>query len=153
MATTAASGGDQARRDAEHLRLLSIFHYVVGALALAWGLFPSIHLGFGLWMVLHPDAFDGKATGSSAIVGWMMIALATVWMAVGLALAAALIVAGRSLARRRRYVFCLVVAGIAAVVCIPFGTVLGVLTIVVLLRSSVKAEFEGKAPIEVALRP
>jgi hypothetical protein len=50
-------------------------------------------------------------------------------------------VAGRSLARRKRYLFCLIVAGTMCVMCNPLGTVLGVFTIVVLLRPSVKELF------------
>ena len=47
---------------------------------------------------------------------------------------------GRSLRRRDRYMFCLVVAGISCML-MPFGTALGVFTILVLLRPSVKQIF------------
>jgi hypothetical protein len=45
------------------------------------------------------------------------------------------------------YIFCLV---IAAVECIfmPFGTVLGVFTIIVLQRPTVKAMFRGQSPAQ-----
>ena len=59
---------------------------------------------------------------------------------VGWAVAICVIVAGRFLARRVHYTFCLVVAAIACLF-MPFGTVLGVLTIIVLMRPSVKALF------------
>lgn len=60
----------------------------------------------------------------------------------GWALAAANIYAGRYLTRREKYTFCLVVA---AVNCAntPIGTILGVFTIVVLMRPSVKQMFEA----------
>lgn len=51
-----------------------------------------------------------------------------------------MILAGRALAQRRRYTFCLVIAGVACMF-MPFGTVLGVFTIIVLLRDSVKELF------------
>ena len=35
-------------QDDEHLRLLSIFHYVLAGLAGVFGLFPIIHLAVGL---------------------------------------------------------------------------------------------------------
>ena len=50
--------------------------------------------------------------------------------------------AGRSLARHRRYTFCLVVAAILCLF-VPFGTLLGVFTIIVLVRSTVRARFLG----------
>lgn len=59
---------------------------------------------------------------------------------VGWTLAVGLFVAGYLLARRRGYFFCLVMAGIACTFS-PFGTVLGVFTLLVLLRSSVKQLF------------
>jgi disulfide bond formation protein DsbB len=49
--------------------------------------------------------------------------------------------AGRCLAQRRRYLLCMVVAGIACIF-MPFGTALGVFTLVVLSRPAVKAAFE-----------
>jgi hypothetical protein len=49
--------------------------------------------------------------------------------------------AGRFLRSRRHYMFCLVIAAIMCMM-MPFGTVLGVFTIIVLMRPSVKSLFE-----------
>src|SRR6266404_3034516 len=57
-----------------------------------------------------------------------------------------ILIAGRSLAKRTRYWFALVVACIECLF-VPFGTILGVFTIVVLSRESVKALFStAQAP-------
>ena len=61
-------------------------------------------------------------------------------IATGWALAACILAAGRMLARRRRYLFCLAMAGIECIL-MPFGTVLGVFTIIVLMRDSVREAF------------
>ena len=58
----------------------------------------------------------------------------------GLAMATCVAIAGRRLAGHRSYTFCLVIAGIECAFS-PFGTVLGVFTIVVLIRPSVKERF------------
>ena len=42
---------DDAYNDAEHLRLLSIFHYVVAGLAALLGTVPVIHLTIGILML------------------------------------------------------------------------------------------------------
>jgi len=47
----------------------------------------------------------------------------------------------RSIAAKKRHLFCLVMAGLMCVLCNPLGTVLGIFTIVVLMRPSVKALF------------
>ncbi len=51
-----------------------------------------------------------------------------------------MLLAGRKLARRRSWTFCLVVASIECLF-MPYGTVLGVFTIIVLLRPTVKELF------------
>ena len=51
-----------------------------------------------------------------------------------------LAVAGRRLAQRRSYMFCMVMAGVACMLT-PVGTVLGVFTIIVLNRPSVRRLF------------
>ena len=54
--------------------------------------------------------------------------------------AVVLLFAARYLQEHRRYMFCLIVAGLECVF-MPFGTVLGVFTIIVLLRPSVRQLF------------
>jgi hypothetical protein len=138
------------RRDAEHLTLLSVAYYVVSALTLAWALVPLFHVGFGTWVVRRPETFGLPATGQTRLVGGLLIAIAATWLVLALALSVTLLLLARSLARRRRYVFCLVAAGVTAALCVPLGTILGILTIVVLLRPSVKDAFgrpPGPAPV------
>lgn len=135
------SAPEQARQDAEHLRLLSIFHYVVAGLMALWGSFPIFHVAFGAAMVLHKFPVRKGDEGPPELVGWMFLLLGGAFVLFGWSLAAATVVAGRSLARRRRYLFCLILAGVMAATCMPFGTVLGVFTIIVLIRPSVKQAF------------
>jgi hypothetical protein len=55
-------------------------------------------------------------------------------------MAICILIAGRSLGLRKRYSFALVIACIECLF-VPFGTILGVFTIVALSRESVKALF------------
>jgi hypothetical protein len=126
--------------DVEQLRLLSIFHYVVAGMMALFASFPVIHLAIGLTMVFAPGAM-GMKDPQEGLAGWFFVAFAAIWMAIGWSLAVCTVLAGRSLAARRRYMFCFVVAAVMCVTCMPFGTVLGVFTIVVLLRPQVKAAF------------
>lgn len=77
-------------------------------------------------------------------IGWIFILIGAVLMVVGWAFSACIIIAGRSLARRIHYMFCIVMAAIECIF-MPFGTVLGVFTIVVLTRPSAKEMFELNA--------
>ncbi len=133
-------------QDEEQLKLLSIFHYVVGGLAGLFALLPIVHLVFGLMIVFSPETFPGKPGDSPpALLGWFFVGIALAAILFGLALAASIVVAGRSLAKQTRYTYCLVVAGIECMF-MPFGTVLGVFTIVVLMRESVKPLFHASLP-------
>jgi hypothetical protein len=55
------------------------------------------------------------------------------------------VAAGYFLSLRKYYTFCLVMAGIECLF-MPVGTVLGVFTIIVLMRPTVKAMFEIAPP-------
>ncbi len=128
--------------DLEKLRILSVFHYVVGALSFLLALFPSIHLIMGITMLTgrfaHEQDFPARP------MGWFFTILALLFMTVALVLGFALIAAGRFLAARTHYTFCITVAGLSTLL-FPFGTVLGVFTIMTLAKDSVRALFEPAA--------
>jgi hypothetical protein len=143
-------------QDAEHLRLLSIFHYVVAGLTALFACFPVMHLVMGLFLIFAPDfmfhqnhmahnpEMDAVMT---RVVGCFLVTIATLIILAGWTLACCLFLAGRCLNQHRRYTFCLVIAAISCMM-VPFGTVLGVLTIIVLMRPSVKALFEPPTQAE-----
>ena len=125
--------------DLNHLRLLSVFHYVLGGLTALVSCIPFLHLGFGIAMA------SGLLEGDDPVLpvmGSVIIVIACFVILLGWTFAACLIATGRFLSQQRRYMFCLVVAAIACLN-IPFGTILGVFTIVVLMRESVQRMFEA----------
>jgi hypothetical protein len=123
-------------QDEEHLRLLSIFHYVVGGILGFFACIPIIHLIIGIAMLT--GAFGGD--GPPPPVGLMFVMMGLIAMTLGWTLAICLIVSGRRLGRRTNYKFCFVIACISCAFS-PFGTVLGVFTIIVLVRPAVKELF------------
>lgn len=131
-----------------HLDLLAVFHYVLAALTALFSLFPVLHLAMGIWMVSGEFPHEGmKAQGpfGPEAFGWFFIAIATTIITMGLTLAGLLVMAGRRLKQRRSHTFCLVVAGLTCMN-MPLGTVLGVFTLVALMRPGVKEAFNASAP-------
>ena len=148
--TPSASSGIQgqsqeANRDLGHLRLLSIFHYVAAGIAGFFSCLPFMHIAFGLLIILAPESFKDVDSGETApaLVGWFLVGIGSAVVLAGWTLTILLIVAGRFLKRLKRRIFCMVVAGISCLF-MPVGTVLGVFTIIVLSRPTVRALFEAK---------
>lgn len=117
-----------------HLDLLAIGHYVVAGLTALLACLPILHFGIGLVMGLRQQWF-----------GLFLAALSGAMIAIGFAWAICTLVAGRRLAQRRSHTFCIVIAGLNCTL-FPFGTVLGVFTLLVLLKPEVKVRFNG-APL------
>ncbi len=125
------------QNDEQHLKVLSIFHYVAGGITALFALLPSFHVLMGLFMLFAPsDSGDAFAR----MMGLLFILFGGVFILGGWALAACMIAVGRLLALRRRYTFCLIVAGVECIF-MPIGTALGIFSLIVLLRPSVQKLF------------
>jgi hypothetical protein len=129
-------------QDTEHLQLLSIFHYIVAGLAALFSFFPLLYTGMGavfVWVAQHPNP---KQTGEPPpeVLGWIFVALGLFFFLLGLTMAICILIAGRTIAKRTRYRFAFVMACIECLF-MPFGTILGIFTLIVLSRESVKKLF------------
>jgi hypothetical protein len=132
----------ESKQDAEQLQLLSIFHYVVAAIQALVASIPIFHFLLGVALVLLPQRLGApKEALPATFVGSFIMLFTGTWLIVGWTLVVCTVIAGRSLQLRKRYLFCFVIACIEGAMCMPFGTVLGVFTIIVLLRPSVKEAF------------
>lgn len=136
-------------QDIEHLRLLSIFHYVVGALAALIACLPILHLIVGVVLLAVSGSPDAHGEAPPAFVGWILIGMASFFILLGWCVAACILAAGRCLSGQSHYTYCLVVAAIECMF-MPFGTVLGVFTIIVLTRQSVRDLFACNEGVPLA---
>ena len=135
--------------DEQYLRLLSIFHYVVGGIAALFACFPIFHFTIGVAMLV--GSLTGPREDSPmALFGLLFAAIAGGLMLFGWTFAGFIVAAGRFLAARKNYMFCLAMAGVECIFT-PFGTVLGVFTIITLVRPTVKALFIPRPPSSTGL--
>jgi hypothetical protein len=134
-----------ASRDADHLRVLSILHYVWGGLVMLISCFALIYVVVGLMMATNrlPGMTAGPTSAPAAqpppaVIGSIVAGMGGCGLIGGWGLGIATILSGRRMMQRRSRVFSIVMASISCL-SVPLGTTLGVFTIVILMRDSVKA--------------
>jgi hypothetical protein len=123
----------------QYLKILSIFHYIVGGIAGLFACFPIIHFVIGLGM-LFSALTQPAPNGPPLFIGLVFTLFAGGFILVGWVFAVCVILAGVYIAKRKNFMFCLVMAGVECMFT-PFGTVLGVFSIILLIRPSVKETF------------
>jgi len=130
---------DQRQIDAEHLKLLSIFHFVGAGLSLIGILFVVLHYTIFSTIFTNPQVWQNAKQPTPMPPPEIFVFFKVFYVVFGgwfLASGVLNVIAGLALRARKHRTFTLVVA---AVNCLhmPLGTVLGVFTFVVLLRESV----------------
>lgn len=136
---------NQQKRDREHLKLLSIFHFVFAGLALAGIGFLCVHYFImhavfsnpELWKT-QKDSMPPPKAFLDAFV-WFYVFMGGILLT-GLVLN---VLSGLFLRQKRHRVFSLVIGGLNCLQ-IPFGTALGVFTIIVLGRESVRGMYSDE---------
>ena len=135
---------DQRKADADHLRLLAIFHFIVAGLAIVGLGFLFAHYAVMHAVIANPGMWKNQKGGGPppeqffALFKWFYLFFGAFLVAGGLGN----LISGFFIRQKKNRIFSLVVAGINCVQ-FPFGTVLGVFTLVVLLRDSVREVYEA----------
>ena len=127
-------------QDEQQLNLLGIFHYIVGGITALFACIPMIHLALGIAMLT--GAMGSGPEAPPRALGWGFTIMAAICILAGWTLAGFIIAAGKRLQRHRSWTFCIVIAALECIF-MPFGTVLGVFTIIILMKDSVKELFNA----------
>lgn len=144
--TIAYAARDPHAIDASHLSTLSVCHFIWGGLLGLFACIPIIHIVIGVMFMTGgfpttspasptPPPFDPR------LFGLLFIVFGAVAVLLGWLLAGFTIASGFFIRRRRRRMWSIVIAAINCTI-FPFGTVLGVFTLMVLLRDSVRVAYE-----------
>ena len=141
---------EQRTVDSRHLYLLSIFHFIGSGFALLGLGFIGLHFALFNGLFNNPDMWKGAAQPPPPevfdLLKWIYVVLGA-WYAASLVLN---LLAGMYLHRKMHRTFCFVVAGMNCLH-VPVGTILGIFTIIVLARDSVRAAFANRASDGVRL--
>jgi hypothetical protein len=127
--------------DLKQLDLLSKFHYIYAFLNILYLAFPLIFFFVGSMLLKYPNTSGVTVKETEALeMGLQMIIIASVFSIIYIALAICSFLAGKYLKKRKHWMFCIILSGFNCI-CVPFGLVLGVLTITILNRNSVQSLF------------
>jgi hypothetical protein len=137
----------------KYLQYLSIGHYILGALIALFGCLPILHLIVGIGLTTAGFASQDSHAAPLEFIGPFFIVIAGAIIAMFWTVATLVILTGRFLSQRKNHLFCIVVGFVEAVFFTPIGTVLGVLTIIVLIDDATKATFQGAAEATPAQAP
>lgn len=138
------ASGRQQIIDDEHIKLLAIFHFVIAGLALLGIAFLIAHYCLMRMMFSNPDFWKVQNNAPPLpkdffkVFIWFYLFFGCILGVAGLLN----LLSGLFLRRKKYRIFSMVVAGLNCLQ-IPFGTVLGVFTIVVLTRNSVCQRYDA----------
>jgi hypothetical protein len=131
-------------RDREHLDTLAAFHYILGGLQCLGLVLIPLYAVY-IYFVFCTDALMPGQTPFPPEFGWILEGFLGVAFVLSGIWAVCLWLTGRDLRLRRQRTFCFVIACIHCIQ-VPLGTVLGIFSILVLRRESVKELFRTGDP-------
>ena len=129
---------EQRMRDSEHIKVLSIFHFIFAGMALLGIGFLCLHYFFMHTVFSDPNMWKGQKVSPPPaefldMFVWFYLFFGVIVLT-GLVLN---LLSGIFLRQRRNRLFSLIVGGLNCTQ-VPIGTALGVFTIIVLSRDSVR---------------
>ena len=135
---------DPRKTDADHLKLLAVFHYVVAGFAFLGIGFLLLHYTMMNHIMFNPRMWENQKGGPPpqeffAFFKWFYL----IFGALLILGSVCNLLSGLWINARRNRMFSLVVAGINCFQ-VPLGTALGVFTIIVLMRDSVRDLYEAR---------
>lgn len=129
-------------KDYSDLNQLATFHYVLGGIGCFFCLIPLLHVFGGISLILHPERFESsEQVFPSVYIGWIAIGMGGLFFLLGEVFSICLILSGKYLRQQKNYMFSFVLACFCCLN-MPLGTILGIFTIVVLQRESVKSIYD-----------
>jgi Zn-dependent protease len=134
--------GELVDRDQEHLFLLKLSYYIMAGMTGFFSLFALIYIGLGAVFASGVMPPTPGNPSDPRFMGLMFLCIGLVVLFIGLSITFLTYWAGRCIRDRRHRTFCVIVACLSCLH-VPFGTAIGVCTLIVLGRPSVQALFEA----------
>ena len=129
-------------KDEQDLNQLATFHYVWGGISVFFACLPLIYMLVGLLLLVAPELMNDMESDEEfpvQIMGILFAAGGLFAFILSQAIAICIILSGKFLAHRKNYMFSFIMACFICMM-FPFGSILGIFTIITLSRESVKQQ-------------
>ncbi|MBC8378274.1 MAG: hypothetical protein H8E62_03780 [Planctomycetes bacterium] len=123
------------------LDLISIFHYVVAAIIYLKGAVAFVFMGIGSIAMMGILADQPADMEALVVIGLLFFMVPMMFLTVSWTAATLVLFAGRRIANRTNLTYCQIVAGIECL-CVPFGTILGIFSLITLTKPENKEIFK-----------
>jgi hypothetical protein len=133
-------------RDQEHLRILTMCYYLLAACTGFFSLLALLYVGFAAIALSGVVAANQSSNADPRAIGYIFAAFGIAGFLFGMGMALLYYLVARGLRDHRWSTFCYAMAAISCLY-IPFGTAIGVCTILVLNRPDVKRLFSLAHPV------
>lgn len=130
--------------DNEHLKVLSVCYMISAGVSAFFSLFGLFYMAMGALMATAISQVPNNGTNGNqpppALVGWLFGGIGFAMFVLMIVIGLLKLRAAFCIKQRRSRTFCMVVAALCCLG-IPYGTLLGVFTFIILGRSSVMSQF------------
>ena len=142
---------DQRKIDAGHLKLLSIFHFIMAGCSVLGLAFLFFHYQLTRQSLVHDGALRQPSADAASLAWFLSFSKWFYFVLGGIDILCAVgnLLSGFYIRERKHRTFSLIVAGLNCLR-MSIGTVLGIFTFIVLLRNSVREAYDfpaGTAPL------
>jgi len=146
------------RNDIGHLRGSSTAFYVLGGVSALFSLIFLLYVWMGTEIQDESGLFgqsrsysqygDHNDAQARELMGTFMVTMGWVMLVIGETMAVLMLIAGSKLRKQQGHTFCVVIS-IITCLSFPFGTALGIIALIVLMRESVRELFrQNSAPVQ-----
>lgn len=121
--------------------IVSIFHFVAGGFQILLSSIGVIYMALG-YMITSGAIDSPKSEPPPEILGWILSFAGLVFAVVLLTLGILVLKTGFNLMKKRSRTFCIVIDAILCLM-IPFGTIVGIFGLVLLMKPETEELFTG----------
>lgn len=127
--------------DSDLWKIVSVFHFAVGGFQILLSSIGVIYMSFG-YLIATGAIDSAKSQPPPEAIGWIFSGVGFVFTVILLTLGVLVIRTGMNMLKKRSRTFCMVIDAMLCLM-IPFGTIVGIFGLVLLMKPETEELFTG----------